>query len=446
MAAQQWTSTEQSNAQRVILTKVYELYQNKTDLLGWMDALPGDQINKKGLQVPIELSPNPSLAIGTGDGDVFATAQAPNLDNFIVSYVNLNAGTNETYAAMLNNNIETSEDMFRFVMESDAKQFASFLNSYVSRGDGTAALATVSANYSGGTPTVATCNGSTDSIGVSQLVTGGYYLFFDATGATQRTGTVGSGALQLASKSTTAATFSSNIPSDVVSTDIIVPQIRTTDATSAPVGLPYIIDSAGTYFGKSRSSYPGLQSFEKAMGGSLTAGALSETYFSVVQRGGYFGGDGTTNLDDQVWMIVNTGNLNNYYSMTLNSGAVVSSPHVFRHTGEDRPGMDLGMKSVNFTWFGAPIKVANSVRGDEWYFFNRKHVRKAILKPVGGIVNGMPAADWLQALDSDGNYLQARLKYRDWFGQFYSPQPFLLGKISGITLVSPTQKASMLYS
>lgn len=443
MATQTFTATELSNAQRVTLTRIYQSYQNKTDLLGWIDELPADKVNKKGLQVPFEVSPNPSLAAGTGEGDVFATAQAPNLDNFVVTYTNLNAGVNETYAALLNNNVETSEDVFRYVTESNARQFAKFINDYASRGDSTLALATISSNYAGGSPTVAVCNGTTDSIGNSQLVIGGYYKFYDATGATQRTGTVGASAIQLASKTTANAVFASNIPSDVVATDIIVPELTQADASTGIYGLPIIIDSAGTYYGKSRTTYNGLAAFEKAAGGSLTAGMLAETYFSTVQRGGYFGSD---QLINQVSMICNTGNMNNYYSLTLNSGAVVSSPHVFRHTADEKPQMDLGMASMNFTWFGAPLKVANSVRGDEIYFFNRKHVKRAVLKPIGYIADGMPASDYLQAVNSDGAYLQARLRYMDWFGNIYSPQPYMLGKISGITLVAPTQKATQVLS
>ena len=445
MATQTLTSSELSNAQWKTVTKIYEAYQNKTDILAWIDALPNDKINSLNLQVPFEVSPNPSLAIGTGNNDVFATAQSTNLSNMNFAYVNMNAGTNQTYAALLNNNINTSEDVIKFALESDARQFNSFLNAYVSRGDGTAALATVSTNYAGGTPTLAVCNGSTDSIGVSQLVTGGYYLFYDATGVTQRTGTVGAGAIQLSSKSTTTATFGSNITSDVVATDIIVPQIRTTDASAAVQGFPIIIDSAGTYGGLSRSSNPGLQSFEKAMGGSLTVGALSETFASVAQRGGYFSGNGSINLEDQVWIVLNTGNWNNYYTLALNSGAAVGSPHVFRHTAGENPKMDFGMASTDFTYFNAPIKIGNQIRGDEIYFVNRKYLRKAILKPVGRIAEGMPQNDWMSNLDTDANYLQGRLRWMDFWGQVYSPQPFCLGKISGVTLVSPVQKVTNLY-
>lgn len=105
MAAQTLSAAELSNAQRVYLTKIYQSYQNETDVWSWIDEMPRDKVNYKGLQVPFEVSPNPSLAAGTGNGDVFATAQASNYDNFVVTYTNLNAGTNETYAALLNNKI-----------------------------------------------------------------------------------------------------------------------------------------------------------------------------------------------------------------------------------------------------------------------------------------------------------------------------------------------------
>lgn len=446
MAAQVFSSSELSNAQVQELSKVYQLYQNKTDLWGWLEKVPDDAINASGLKVPFEISPNPSLAQGTGNNDAFATAQGGNYDNFNVTYTNLNAGDNQTYAALLNRNAGTSEDMIRYEQRSSAQQFASFLNSYASMGDSTAALATVSSNYSGGSATTAVCNGSTDSIGPSQLVAGGYYLFYDATGATQRTGTVGAGAIQLSSKTAANAVFGANIPSDVVATDIIVPQLGTTDATGGLYGLPIIIDSAGTYYGKARSSFNGLASYEKTSAGSLTAGMLAETYWFTVQRGGYMTGSGTTDLLDALWLVANTGNMQAYYALSLNSGAVVSSPYTFQHVGDTRPSGDLGMANMNFTWFGAPMKVGNRIRGDELYYFNPKKIRRAILKDVGDIAPGMPAADYLQNINGDGAYLQARLRYLDFWGAIYSPEPFALSKISGVTLTSPSQKASMVLA
>ena len=443
MAQQTFNSSEVTNAQVQELTKVYKLYQNETDLWNWAKAWPKEKVNASGTKVPIQLSANPSLSYGTGNNDAYATAQASNYDNFNVTYVQLNQGLIETVAGVLNSNANTSEDMVRYEQRTSAQQFANFLNCYISRGDSTMALATASANYSGGSPTVITCNGTTDSIGTSQVVTGMYGYWYDATGATQRTGAVGSGVLQVASKSTTALTFTSNVPSDIVATDIFVPQIGgNTDASAGMYGLPIIVDSSGTYYGKSRSSYNGLASYEKTSAGTLTAGMLYETYMAVVQRGGWFKGDGGTNLDASLYMVMNTGNQATYYGLSLNAGALTSSPQTFMHTGT-RPANDIGMQGVDITWFGCPIKIGNDIRGDEIYFLGREELRTAILKDVGQVDPRFPAGNSLQSISSAGAYQQARINYMDFFGNVFAPQPYRLGKISGITLNTITQKATV---
>ena len=152
MAQYLFSSSEVTNAQVQELSKVYQLYQNKTDLWNWAMKMPKDAVNASGLKVPIQLSPNPSLSYGTGNNDAYATAGASNYDNFNVSYVQLNQGLIETVGGVLNANANTSEDMVRVEQRTSAEQFANFLNCYISRGDSTMALATISANYSGGTP------------------------------------------------------------------------------------------------------------------------------------------------------------------------------------------------------------------------------------------------------------------------------------------------------
>lgn len=447
MAAQVFSSTEITNAQVQELSKVYTLYQNEADIWGWISKMPNDQVNASGLKVPFEISPNPSLGQISGDNDIMPTAQAGNLEYFNVTYTALMAGDNQTYAALLNRSANTSEDMIRFEQRSSAKQFASFLNGYVSAGDSTAALAHISADYSGGTPTIVTCNGTTDSLGTTRLITGGYYQFFDSSGATPRTeGGTKTAAIQLVSKTGSACTFASAVPNDIVNTDIIVPQISTTNASGGLYGLPIIIDSAGTYYGKARASFDGLASYEKTSAGTVTSAMLAETYFSVVQRGGYFTGNGDNNLIDSCWLVANTGNLQMYYALSLNSGSVVGAPMQLNHIGDKRPSGDIGLSTSNFTWFGAPIKVGNQVRGDELYYLNPNKLRRAVLKEVGDIAPGMPAADFLQNIDGSGNFLNSRIKYLDFWGAVYAPEPFTLGKISGITLTSPTQKATMVIN
>lgn len=441
MTQRTFTAAEQSNAQVVYMTGLYDLYQNKTDVWGDLEKVPSDEINYKGLQVPIELAPNASFGYRTGENDALPTPQAPNWDSFTVNYVGMQMGTNETYAALLNQNKRTTAN-FRDVAKSNARQFAFMLNAYASMGNGTQKLATVSTNYAGGTPTLAVCNGAADSLGPSLLVPDGYYQVYDATGATLRNGTIGgAGIVQLASKTAANAVGATDWPSDMVATDIIVPATATGAVASVGMyGLQFIFDSTGTYFGKSRASFDGLAAYEKAMGGNLTVGALQETYASISQRGGYF--DDET-LVESLWIYMNQGNWNNYITLALNSGALAGSAVQFNHTAAGRPGADLGWKSPKLTYFGAPVKIGNSIEGSEIYFANRKILRRAILKDIGKIREGMPAADWLQAIDGDGNYLNGRVNWWDFFGQIYSPQPFRGGKISGITLVAPTQKATM---
>jgi hypothetical protein len=440
MAQRTFTAAEQSNAQVVYMTGLYDLYQNKTDIWADLEKVPDDEINYRGLTVPIELAPNASFGYRTGDGDAMPVPQAPNWSRFTVNYVGMQMGTNETYAALLNANKRTTAN-FRDVAKSNARQFAFMLNAYASMGNGTQKLATVSTNYSGGTPTIAVSNGAADSLGPSLLIPDGYYQVYDATGATLRNGTIGgAGIVQLASKTAANAVGATNWPSDMVATDIIVPATATGQVASVGLyGLPIIFDSSGTYFGVSRASVDGLAGYEKAMGGNLTVGALQETYASISQRGGYFGSD---ELIDQLWIYMNQGNWNNYLTLALNAGALAGSAVQFNHTSAGRPGADLGWKSPKLTYFGAPVKIGNSVEGSEIYFGNSKVLRRAVLKDIGKIGAGMPAADWLQAIDSSGNYQNARVNWWDFFGQIYSPQPFKLGKISGITLASPTQKAT----
>lgn len=437
-----FTSAEMENTQRQYLTDAAVLYQNATDVWGMAMDAPKEDINALGIKQPLELSPNPSLAVVDLDGGVTPTIGARNLHNMTISYGQLMAGSGRTYEALLNNNKETAGDQLIRNATSDAQQFAAFLNCYASRGDGTAALATISSNY--GTPDndSARCNGTYDAIGVSQLVVNGHYKFYDTTGVTQRTGTVGAGAIQMTSKDASDANFASNIPSDVVATDIIVPEIGTTNAATGFIaGLPYIIDSSTTYFGLSRSTYSGLQSYENALSGALTAASLVTTYYGIRQRGGYGFGAGQK-LEDMLRILMNVSTHQTYQTLSYNSGAAIGGLRQIRDSGSN-PGLDLGYKDFEFTWFGAPIQLCNHLRGDEIYFANPKHLRKAVLKNVGGIADGMPQSGWVNMVNSDGVPILAQAQYRDFVGQFWSPTPHKLGKLSAVQFSSViTQKAA----
>lgn len=441
-----FTSTIEQNAQREYITETAVQYQNESDLYSLLEDAPAEMINAKGLKQPLETSPNPSMSVPNIDGGATPTIGTRQLSYIQITYAPLMQGSGETYEAVLNNNKETAEDELMRNIKSDTKQQVFQLNNYVSRGNGTAALATTSAAYSGGSPTVAVVNGTTDTIGASQIQVGQVCTFWDSTGATARVAT-NAGPFTVASRSSTSITFTGSLPTDYTTGDIICPEIGTTDATTSIKGLPYIIDNANTYFGKARASYPYLQSYCLTSAGSLTAAMLANTYWNIQQRGGYFPGanGGGVELADQLEIIMNTTQKAAYYGLSLSSGAVVGSPNYFVHQGTDRPDMNLGMRSFEFTWFQAPIRTVNSTQGSEIYFLNKKYIRRAVLKNIGSLPGTMPQSGNIWLVNSSGVPVLTRARYQDFIGQVYSQAPFKLGKISGLTISGlPQQRTSMI--
>lgn len=139
------------------------------------------------------------------------------------------------------------------------------LNRACVMGDGTGAIAVLTANYSGGTPTLVTCAPSATVFGAkgAQFVKPNKLIqIYNSAGTTLRNGTIGGEAIvRVASvnKATGVITLASNGPSDAVTGDIVVPE---RSASRGINGLPYWVSSTGSLFGLSRSTYPGLQSVE----------------------------------------------------------------------------------------------------------------------------------------------------------------------------------------
>lgn len=440
-----YTSTIEQYAQREYLTETAVEYQNEADLYSILEDAPSEMINAKGLKQPIEVSPNPSLKVPDIDGGSTPYIGTRNVKSFQVYYAPLMQGSGATYASVLNNNKETAEDELMRNIKSDAKQLVNYLNNYVSRGNGTAGLATTSAAYSGGSPTVAVVNGTGDTIGASQINIGQVCTFWSSTGATSRVAT-NAGPFTVSSRSSTSITFTGSLPTDYTTGDIICPEVGTTDATTALVGLPYIIDNANTYFGLDRTnaSYTSLQSYCLTSAGSLTAAMLANTYWNIQQRGGYGFGN-NVELADQLQIVLGTTQKANYYSLSLSSGAVIGSPLRFNHDNKDKATLDLGYKNFEFTWFNAPLMTCNSVRGDEIYYFNPKYMKRAVLKNVGALPGTMPQSGNIWLVNSSGVPILTRASYQDWIGQIYSPSPFKLGAIKGITTTNlPAARSNMI--
>lgn len=425
-----WDAANQvSKAQRVYIEGMYDLYQNKADFLRFIEPkIEEVPTNYLGRQISLETKPNPSLSFGNLDGGDLATPGNPTLDNLLVTYQWMNSGFEQTYGAILNNNKETVDDPFKRAVKSSARQFAQWLNYYVSAGNGTTALATASTAYAGGSPTLFTANGATDGFGATRVVDGQKGYIYDATGTAQRDGTVGAGVLTIASHTKTAITFTTNAPSDFIVGDIFVPEGGNTVGIK---GLPYLVNNTGNYFNKSRSSVTGLQSQVVAVGGALTAAAMLQLFGATAFA---------ANLDDQMsteGLTIVTG-----MSQWFNYMGLVT-PTAFHSDGTGASRSDIGSKTLTTTWFGVPMRRFNWVRSDHLYMLRLSSFKMAVLKKVGQIA-GMPAGnpEGLQKINgTTSSYAAATQRWLDFAGDLYCTNPNEQGVLTGLSMPQLMQKS-----
>lgn len=418
-----------TKAQRIMFEGIFDAYQKKADFLKFFQQVTEEvQTNYKGRTVVLETKANPSLSSGNPDGGALATPSNPTLDNFTLTYQWLNSGFERSYAAELNNNKETVGDPLEKAAESSAKQFAQWLNYYVSAGNGTTALATCSASYSGGTPTIFTCNGSTDGFGATRVVDGQRGYLYDPTGTTQRVGTVGAGVLTISSHTKTVITFSSNAPSDFVSGDIFVPEGTNTTGIK---GLPYLAGNTGNYFDKSRSSVTQLQSTVISPSSALSSLLLLKLFAQTMQNAG-------RDEEDTGWITLAAAFAQwvAYYQLTTTS----PQSHIFQHT-EQAPQIDVGGKSFMFTWFGSRIRRFLQLKATDFYLLDMSVFKMAVLKKVGPMA--MPAGDFIQSIDASTSlYKAAQAKWTDFAGDSYVQTPHVLGVLNTLDLTNlPLQKS-----
>jgi hypothetical protein len=152
------------------------------------------------------------------------------------------------------------------------------LNRHCLMGDGLATIGVTTTSYSGGgniLKCIALPTSGTFGYKGSQFVKPGQKVqIYDATGATLRNGTIGGeGILTVDTnvKSTGLITMTTNMPSDMIATDIIVPE---RSAGRGVNGVNYWVASTGSLFTLSRSTYPGLVS-------TLTSGASGSLIVAV---------------------------------------------------------------------------------------------------------------------------------------------------------------------
>ena len=424
-------ATAMSEAQREMIASTIELvYQKQPDFVNRLERVASTEpTNFRGRRVPLEVAPNPSLAFGDPDNGILATPNAPRFNHLLIPYIWSNMGLLTSYNAVLNEGRETVGNMLEQSAESTAATLVKWLNIFASNGDGTTRIALVSARTSN---TVLTCADSTDSIGATQVLVGQKVTVWDPTGTTQRTGTVGAGAIKVASTTKTTVTAdasaSSNWPSDVIAGDIIVPE-GTTPSVGMK-GIPYLINNTGTYFGLSRTSVPAIQStIVAAATAALSASLLQATWERTKQRTGQYGlrGEGALELACGITQ-------HEAYSTLF-----TITPF---HSGGVRPNVDIGGDSQEFTWFGLPINEYLDWRGDRMDFINFKYLKCANLKDPGSM-KGMPINDELQTFDgTTSNYRAGKVKFLDVARDYYTASPHRFGALTGLGMSGRSMQRS----
>jgi hypothetical protein len=431
-------SLKLSNAQREYIETVTTLHQQQADFLPKMEKM-GEKAptNYRGRRIPLEIAANPSLAFGNIDGGDLATPGSPDYSKIQVGYTWMNTGLEQTYGALLNDGKETVSNLTRQTVESTSRTLVKWLNIFASNGDGTTKIAKTSASYDATNATTKKtfiCNGSTDSIGATQVLVGQKVFIYDPTGTTQRVGTVGAGALTVASRTKLNAVTSTDLPSDYVSGDIMVPE--GTVFAAGFMGVPAIIAATGDYFGLARSTVDTLQSTILSAGGAgLSTALLMRIYNSIVQRTGISGLKGEGALELGLNITQHTA----YYNLMTATGNTIQ----WQHTGDSRPQVDVGGASEEFTWFGAKINRFLDFIGNAIFFINFSYYKIATLKEAGEMLD-MPANDWLQAFNgTTSNYRAARQQWWDVARQYYSPAPHRMGALTSLDMTNlPMQKAA----
>jgi hypothetical protein len=273
-----------------LLDPVWEATIQETDEFSasfWnrLQSLPEEDSNAVGRKIKVRTGYNESESYAPfSSTSGYAQGGNSTFTTFLVPYRTVSTQGEIDQEAI--DNDDGSAYYHPVVDEMAATIMAGFkkINRACLMGDGTGAIAVLTANYNGGTPTVLTTAPSATVFGNkgAQFVKVGKKIqVYNSTGTTLRNGTIGGeGILTVSSvvKSTGVITFTSNAPSDAVVGDIIVPE---RSASRGIHGLPYWVDDSGSIFGVSRTSNPGLKSV-KVDGSSGSILVAVETMFSTM--------------------------------------------------------------------------------------------------------------------------------------------------------------------
>lgn len=429
-----FTGTDLAHAQQELIGDTIEVIHNsEADFIKKLERRARTEMtNFRGRREPLEVRANPSLSFGNPAGGNLATPGAPGFDHLLIPYVWLNIGLETSYEAILNaqGGHGAVADPIEQIAESTGRTLVKWLNIFASNGNGTTKIGIISARTS---DSVLTLDGATDSIGATQILVGQRVKVFDPTGTTQRVGVVGAGTILIGSRTNTTITRDAagiDWPSTATVGDIVVPEGSTPSVGMK--GIPYIINNVGDYFGIPRSTVDVVQSvITPAAGAGLSAAMLYNTHARLEQRVGNLGMKGMGYTELAMGMTQKAA----YFGLVPAAS--------FQHIGQAMPQGDIGLSSMDFTWFGTPLNAYADWIGNRIDYVNFSYLKIAVLKEAGNMI-GMPANDDLQSFDgATSNWRAAKAKFLDVARDYYTTSPHRFAAIVGLGMSGlPLQKST----
>lgn len=263
-----------------ILQEQYELARNLYN--EWGES--GEPINERGTRISSRTDRNPSFG-WFSDSGALATPGKETYAEMKVFIARCNAG------------FEFSGDFLQQIgdQESLIRSLTNVLSSYTDTakkkinqalyGDNTGELGVVVTNDSTTQVTFSTTLANGSLFGTRKLDKNGLYKFFSSAGAERTAGNSGNSLLASKVESTGVGTFdaTSNVPTDVAATDVIV---HAGSYNKSVTGLKkHVNNDSGVYQGQSRSTYSNLRGdVDDAGGDSVTTARLNKMKYRIRYR------------------------------------------------------------------------------------------------------------------------------------------------------------------
>lgn len=391
-------------------------FEEGTALLNRVGRGPKDPTNEIGIRVNIYTEPNASEG-WISEGADYPKADSEKSVNLAIKYkacfkvgeISLHARVQEDANAMWN---PISKGVSRAI--SGLKKI---INGHMQASDGTGAIAVISANYNGGTPTVMTCGASRGTFGVQKLLKRKKIQIYDSTATTLRQAGVGPGPFEVSStnRSSRTATYTSNLPTDFVDTDIVVPDGSVNNVMK---GLPFIINDSGDYFGQSRTANPTLKAtIEDAGGASATISLMDKVFNVMVYKIGTEMDEAETD-DLELWW--SPAQLQNYRNQGFSLREIKGGPNAERlEQGFSRQGATVSGYKTNVD--------VDHVHSTVSYVRHSKLKMAELMPPKVLPLNGQLLVPATAA--SGQGYAAKFFFHLGYFGEFYSPEPYCLGAL-----------------